>query len=264
MSILDTLERKYGKYVPENLTKILLIGQGVSFVLTYIHPEYQTYVYLSGYQLFRGEIWRLVTFLFAPVSGSLLWFLIALYFFYLFGTALENRWGSFRFLVYIAISYIATILFALLFPDTPVSNVYLYTSLFVAFTHLYPDFQVLLFFIIPVRVKWLGYFAWFGLASAFLFGTLAAKVLIALSVSNYFLFFGNEIRYFLQSFYRGSSLPRKGRMLSKGKPMHMCAVCGANEIDNPDMEIRYCNTCSPATCYCGEHIKNHQHKRLVN
>src|SRR5258706_996617 len=97
MSLLETLDRKYGRYVPNNITKILLIGQALSFVLTYIHPEYFSYLYLSGRQLFRGEIWRLVSFLFAPISQGLLFFLLALYFFYLFGTALENRWGSFRY-----------------------------------------------------------------------------------------------------------------------------------------------------------------------
>jgi hypothetical protein len=261
MAILNTLERKYGRYVPENLTKILLIGQVVSYVLVYARPELVSYFHLTGRQFFQGQIWRLATILFAPVSESMFFVIFVWYFFYLFGTALENQWGSFRYLIYISIAYLAMIVFSLFFPDIQVTNTYIYTTLFLAFAQLNPNFQLLLFFIIPVKVKWLGYFAWFGLIASFLFGSLPVKVLTLLSVSNFFLFFHDDLRF--GSLFQGVSSRSKGR-LQKQKPMHVCAVCGHNEIDNPDMEIRYCNQCIPTTCYCGEHVTQHQHKRVVN
>lgn len=263
MTILDKLERRYSRYVPENITKILLIGQVLSYLLVYTYPQYGQYFYLSGRLLFQGQIWRLLTIIFAPVSQSLLFVIFAWYFFYMLGTALENQWGSFRYFVYILIGYLVTVFFALIFPDIPVTNVYIFSSLFLAFAHLYPDFQLLLFFIIPVKVKWLGYLTWLGLFLSFLSGPLPVKILIMFSVLNYFIFFYRDTFYTVRAFYRGITAQPK-LPLQKKKPMHICAVCGRNEINNPDMEIRYCKQCFPETCYCGEHIKDHQHKRAVN
>lgn len=260
MGVLDKLERNYGRYVPENLTKIMLAGQVAGFVLMYSRTELASYFLFTGKLLLRGEIWRLVFFPFAPVSDNVIYVFFALYFFYLFGSELESRWGSFRYLVYILISIIASILFALIFQDIPVSNVYIYTSLFLAFAHLYPDYQLLLFFILPVKVKWLGYLAWFGMIVSFISGPPAFSVLIFCSVVNYFIFFFGDLRFTFRSLFGGKFIASKRRE----KPLHVCAVCGTNEIDNRNMEIRYCSQCVPTTCYCGEHVNHHQHKRVVN
>ena len=47
--------------------------------------------------LLRGQVWRLVTFLFLPPSSSPLWILFNLYFYCLLGRGLEQQWGVFRF-----------------------------------------------------------------------------------------------------------------------------------------------------------------------
>lgn len=260
MAFIDNLERKFGKYIPENITKILLAGQVISFILVNTRQENILLFNLYGKQLYQGEIWRLVTVLFAPVSNSILFFALALYFFYQLGILLENRWGPFRYLMYILIGYLALVICALLFPDIPITNFYLYTTLFLAFAHLYPDFRVLLFFILPVQMKWLGYFAWFSLLITFLSGSLPEKILILFSISNFLFFFSGDILMLL----RGTSGISKTLRLQKQKPNHICALCGKNEIDDPDMEIRYCSQCVPTTCYCGKHIIRHQHKRPVN
>lgn len=263
MSILEKLERKFARYVPENITMILLVGQVLSYVLVYTNPRFYQYFLLIGEKLYHGEIWRLILFALGPVSESLFFVIFAWYFFYMLGTSLESRWGSFRFLTYLLIAYIGNVLFALFFPFVPVRNTYMFTSLFLAFAHLYPNFQLLLFFIIPVKVKWLGYLAWIGLLFTILFASLPDKILVIVSVFNFFVFFSSDIVYAGKIILRGltgSTL----KSISKGKALHICAVCGKNEKDNPDMEIRYCKTCFPETCYCGEHIISHQHKRAVN
>lgn len=263
MKILYTLERKIGKYIPENITKYLLVGQIISYVLVYARPEYEKHFLLTGKQLFQGELWRFFTIFFAPASESVLFVIFVWYFFYLFGTALELQWGSFRYLTYIAIAYIFVILFSLVFPDISVSSVAIYTSLFLAFAYLNPNYTLLLFFIIPVKMKWLEYLAWFGILLTVLSGSLPTKILTLLAVSNFFIFFHRELRLTLGSiFNKASSQPKK--TLQTKLPLHVCAVCGRNNRDNPDMEIRYCSTCYPATCYCGEHSQNHQHKKAVN
>lgn len=263
MAMLDKLDRRFGRYVPGNITKIILAGQVVGFILMYSRSELASYFYLTGKLLLQGEILRIILFLFAPMSDNIIFVFFALYFFYFFGTQLENSWGSLRYLIYILIGYCATILFALVFPDIQVTNAYIYTSLFLAFAHLYPDFRLLLFFIIPVKVKWLGYLAWLGLVFSFIQGPPAVSVLILFSVSNFFIFFYGDLLLAFRLLFRGGYAGSTGS-LQKRKPIHICAVCGQNEVDNPHMEIRYCSQCVPTTCYCGEHVANHQHKRVVN
>ena len=263
MSIIDRLEKKFARYIPENITMILLVGQVLSYVLVYTNPRFYQYFILIGERLYSGEIWRLVSFPFGPVSESLIFVFFAWYFFYMLGSLLESKWGSFRYLVFLFIAYVGNILFALIFPYTPVRNTYMFTSLFLAFTHLYPNFQLLLFFIIPMKVKWLGYLAWVGLLFTVLFANAPEKILVVVSVANFFMFFLSDIIYAGKVIFRGlTGASIKG--VTKGKALHICAVCGKNEVDNPDMEIRYCKACFPETCYCGEHIKSHQHKRAVN
>lgn len=263
MNFIDKLEKRFGRYIPENITLILLVGQVLSYVLVYSSPRLFPFFLLSGESLLKGEIWRLATYLFGPVSESLLFVIFAWYFFYMLGTALESRWGSFRYLLFLAIAYIGNIIISLLFPFQVIRNSYLYTSLFLAFAHLYPNFQLLLFFIIPVKVKWLGYIAWFGLIASFIFGDISEKAVIFSSVLNFLLFFSSDLIYASRVITKGL-FGKTGGKIHKGKPLHVCAACGKNELDNPDMDIRYCNSCFPDTCYCGEHIKSHQHKRAVN
>ena len=257
MGLLDKLERKFGRYVPENLTKYLLAGQVVAFIMVYSRSDFAYYFSMSGRELLAGQVWRLLFVLFTPFSQSLIFVVFVWYFFYLFSTVLENQWGSFRYLVYLLISYLALIIFAFIFPDVPVTNSYIYISLFLAYAHLYPDIQLLLFFIIPVKVKWLGYLAWFGIIVSLIFGAPDVKLLTIFSISNYLIFFYNDLRFVFKPVLRGGSI-------AKAKALHICAVCGENEVDNPRMDIRYCSKCVPTTCYCGKHANNHQHKRMVN
>ncbi len=263
MTVLTTLERKFGRYIPENITKYLLIGQVLSYLLVYARPEYHSYFTLTGRLLLKGEIWRLVTILIAPASESVLFVVFAWYFFYILGTALEQQWGSFRYVVYLALSYFAVILFSLLFQNVSIASGSLYLSLFLAFAYLNPNFKLLLFFIIPIKLKWLAYIAWAGLIATILLGSIQTKILTLLSISNFLIFFYEDLLYTVRTGFKGASHGPK-KALHKEKPHHICAVCGKNERDNPDMEIRYCSTCFPQTCYCGEHANNHQHKRAVN
>lgn len=258
MSYLDILEKRFGKYTIPNLTLYLIVGQVIAYASVYLNPRYSGLFVLQGKLLLVGEWWRIFTFIFAPFSENLFFVAFVWYIFYLYGTVLEHRWGDFRYFIYLLISYIGTVLLAFLFPDASFSNGYLYTSLFLAFAYMYPDFQLLLFFILPVKVKWLAVLAWIGIIGSLIIGDLSAKILTLVSISNFFIFFGTDLLYMLRM---GVKKGVKGAPVLRGieKPMHVCAVCGKNEIDNPAMEIRYCNDCIPDTCYCGEHINNHEH-----
>ncbi len=159
MKLLNRLERKFGDYAIPNLTIYLIALQAFSWILLQAHPELFQKLVLTHDGLMAGEVWRLLTILLIPPGGNLLFLAIALYFFFMIGTAMETQWGTFRYNLYILIGYIATMLVALI-PGAIVSGFYLIESIFLAFAWLFPELPILLFFVLPVKVKWLGLAAW--------------------------------------------------------------------------------------------------------
>ena len=112
MNWLTKLERKFGRYCIPNLIAFLVGGQIVVYAVELFVNRYITYyLMLNRSALFAGEIWRLVTFLFVPFSsGSILNFVIAAYFLWFVGSALEAAWGDFRFNLYILAGMLGAIL----------------------------------------------------------------------------------------------------------------------------------------------------------
>ena len=152
------LERKLRRYAIGNLMKYIVIGQGIVFALMYIWPTlgYRLYslISLTRAGLMRGQIWRLVTFVFTPPSSSPIFILFALYFYYMIGLGLENQWGKVRFNLYYAVGMLGSIIAALITGYG--SNMFLNLSLFFAYAALYPDEQVLLFMFLPIKMKYLA------------------------------------------------------------------------------------------------------------
>lgn len=189
---LYRMENKYGHKAIPNLMMTVVIGMAIVFVADLLNPSVnlQSYLYLSRDAILHGQVWRLLTFIFLPPDSSLLFILFSLYFYYWIGSALENQWGSFRFNMYYLCGVLGTV--AACFITGSADNFFLNMSLFFAFAALYPDMQVLLFFILPIKVKWL---AWVD-AALFLFqfitGGISTKVAIVMSLLNFFIFFGPD------------------------------------------------------------------------
>ena len=146
-------------------------------------------------------------------------------------------------------------------------------SLFFAFASLFPDMMVLLFFIIPVKVKWLAYLdaAWllYGVVSLLLKGAYISALLPVLAILNYLIFFGDSLIEALRG--RGQRVQhrysrqtihfKKAAKEAQQKTgyLHKCCVCGRTDADYPDLEFRYCSKCAGYRCYCMDHINNHVH-----
>ncbi|OUN06562.1 hypothetical protein B5G43_08865 [Flavonifractor sp. An92] len=225
----------------------------------------------------EGEIWRLVTFVFVPMSGGVL-LLLELYFYWFIGSALEREWGTAKFSLFYLSGVVLNILFGFLALATGdkavlVTMRYVNLSLFFAFATLYPNLQVLLFFIIPIKVKWLAWvdaalFAW-SVLSSLLALDLAGAILPLVAILNYFLFFASDLRNTLgyarrrvqhQTSRQTINFKKATRQAQQQKGyIHKCAVCGKTDTDYPDMEFRYCSKCNGYYCYCKDHINNHVH-----
>ena len=189
------LERKLRRYAISDLMKYIVIGQGIVFALMYIWPTlgYRLYslIALTRAGLMRGQIWRLVTFVFVPPSSSPIFILFALYFYYMIGIGLENQWGKVKFNLYYLVGMLGSIIAALI--TGYADNTFLNLSLFFAYAALYPDEQVLLFMILPIKMKYLA------LADAalylyyFIVGTASTRITIVLCLLNVALFLGGDI-----------------------------------------------------------------------
>ena len=187
---LYKMERRFGRYGIPNLAKYLALGQLVVWVIVmFIYGDLLGLITLSRSGLMHGQIWRLVTFVFVPpLTFNPLYLVLDLYFLYFVGTSLENSWGSFRFTLYYLIGMAGAIVSCLLL-GTYSSSTLLY-SLFFAFACLYPDVEVLLFFILPIKVKWMGIAAAALYLWDFLWAGMWYKLGMVLGLVNFFLFFG--------------------------------------------------------------------------
>ncbi|MBP8855019.1 MAG: hypothetical protein KBG54_00775 [Oscillospiraceae bacterium] len=191
MKWLYRLERKFGRYAIPNLMLIIIIGQGMVFVANMLNPSIGITSLLSLYwpAVMHGQIWRVFTFIFIPGTASIINLAFMLYLYYLIGHTLENEWGDFKFNVYYLCGILGAVLAAAI--TGMGNNVYLNLSLFLAFASLYPDFELLLFFILPVKMKFLAFMAAVYYLIMFLMGGWDTKFAIVFSLINYFIFFGS-------------------------------------------------------------------------
>ena len=266
---LDRFCRKYPRFSLPNLMMYVVIGNALVYLLDqFSRGTFSLLLYFSRSAIFRGEIWRLLTFVFVPdYFDSVLFLALSLYFYYFIGSSLEREWGSQRFTVFYFMGVALNIVTGLL--TGYASMTYVNLSLFFAFATLYPDTQFLLFFIIPVKAKWLAWvdaaiFGW-GIISSLIWGPRLYALVPVVAILNYILFFWSDFSYLLGRFRHRHSRQtvnfksaQKAAKEHKGY-LHKCAVCGKTDTEYPDLEFRYCSKCNGYYCYCIDHINNHVH-----
>lgn len=189
------LERKLRRYTIADLMKYIIIGQGIVYILMYVWPSLGYRVYsmltLSRGAILRGQLWRIVTFIFAPPASSPVFVLFALYFYYMIGSGLEHRWGKVKFNLYYGVGMLAAVIACMLTGHA--DNTYLNLSLFFAYAAMFPNEEVLLFMILPIKMKYLALVDVLIYLRAFIAGPNSARVTIVLCLLNVFLFLGGDL-----------------------------------------------------------------------
>lgn len=283
MNWLNKLERKFGRFAIPNLMYYIIILYGLGFALQLVNPMfYYQYLSLDVSAILSGHIWRVFTFIIQPPSTSVIFVVFALYLYYMIGKNLEYAWGAFRFNLYFFAGVLfhviaAFIVYFMTGLSLPLDTWYLNLSLFFAFAALYPDVQFLLFFVIPVKVKWLalldGAYFVYTIIQAFLpayggsvYGFIyhANAIAAVVSLLNFIIFFLGSRN---MSHYSPKQVKRKKEFQKKMRPVneyangarHRCAVCGRTELDDDSLEFRYCSKCNGNFEYCQEHLFTHTH-----
>ncbi len=266
--LLSTLERRFGRYAPAHIIWWLVGLSAIVYFICLTRPELTEAFVLDGNAIKSGEVWRLVTFLFMPwsISGGMLgpiWTLMGLLFLYTIGNSLEQQWGTFRFDAFYFLAAIGTIASALLVG--PVTNFFIDQALLLAFAIEFPDYEILIYFVLPVRMRWIGLLTAAFLVWQFISGDWPARAGIAVAVGTLLLFCGEALRSRLQGKARISSRGRARTQFRTAAAMpvriRVCALCGKSEKDDPRMEFRICDCVEKcggkATEYCIEHARAH-------
>lgn len=266
-----------------NLMRVIVIGNVAVYVLMLLTQANDanalSFLTFNLNALLHGEVWRLVTFVFVPAYSSPFALLISLYFYYWIGSTLERQWDTAKFNLYYISGALLTVLgvvLASLITGNPYLTAagtgYVNLSMFFAFAFLFPDTTVLLFFILPVKMKWLAYldgalFA-FDIIKAIGAHNWAGVVLPIVALLNFAVFIWPEVHYLKErAKYQNSrktvqfrqAQQQQAKQAQQQGYRHKCAVCGRTDTDYPDLQFRYCSKCVGYHCFCQDHIFNHVH-----
>lgn len=294
MNFLNKMERKFGKYAIPNLSLYLIMGYILGYLLEFISPAVLDFLTLNPYLILHGQIWRLVTWIIIPPSSLDLLTIVMLMFYYSVGTSLERTWGTFYYNVYLLLGMFFTIIGSFLvmgisyvpglqsFDQRTLlygtenyfrlvvagsfSTYFVNMSIFLGFAATFPDVQVLLMFIIPIKVKWMGIAYAILLGVQFFQSNIVGKIIIGASLLNFVLFFLMTRSGGIGMRISPSQMRRRheyNREVKRAKPAsvakHKCAICGKNSEDNPEAEFRFCSKCNGNYEYCQDHLFTHTH-----
>jgi hypothetical protein len=282
MSLLTYLERRFRRFGIPNVTVVIIVGQMALYFANLVRhanrlPGVARQLNLDVPRILDGEVWRLISFAFVPpATGVIIFALIGWLMFHTFATGLERVWGPFRFNVFLFVAWAANVAAAFIGwyawgipePYLPPSvalgisatagNVLLYGTIFLAFARLFPDMTINLFYVLPIRIRWLALIAWVAYAYSFLRYDWPERLFIAASLANYILFFARDHWRTLKQGQRRRVFQAKATKATAA-PRHVCRVCGVNSDDSPKTLFRYCSKCTGQECYCPEHIRDHEH-----
>jgi len=300
---MSRFEKKFGKYAIKNISLALIMCYACGYLISWMNPAFLDFLTLNPYEIiFRGQVWRLVTWLIVPPENFNFFTLIMLYFYYSIGTSLERTWGTYRYNVYLFLGMIFTAVgafvlmgYSYLFEVEAItmygaenyfaifasrfSTYYVNMSIFLAFASTFPNMQVLMFFLLPIKVKVLGIIYGVLLLYQFITGygnglisyggmimpaqlfTVADRFVIGASLLNFVVFFltgRSMIHMSPKQVKRRQEFKREVKKTVR-ITRHKCAVCGRTEESNPELDFRFCSKCEGNYEYCQEHLFTHTH-----
>ena len=286
MNWFAKLERKIGRFAIKNLM-IYIIGLYIVGMVIFLWDSsfYYYNLSLNVGMILRGQVWRLITFMIMPPGGSNIFFmLISLYVYWMLGSALERWWGAFRFNVFFFGGVFFTILAAFIVyfvyawilgygfgtdetllysygATWLVGTEYINFSLFIGYAFTFPESQFLLFFILPIKAKILGWIEIGVYVILFIVGNFSTRIMIGVSLLNVLIFMlvTKKIPRFSPSDFKRKADFKHKVNESRKVNRHKCAICGKTSEDAPDETFRYCSKCEGNYEYCSEHLYTHTH-----
>ena len=286
---MSKFEKKFGKYAVRNLSLVLIACYVIGYVIQMIAPGIMQFLTLNPHAILQGQVWRLVTWVLIPPSSLDLFTIIMLMFYYSVGSSLERVWGTYRYNVYLFSGMLFTIIGSFLAygiyaavsaagglainealmmsASTLFSTYYINMSIFLAYAATFPNAMVLLMFIIPVKMKWMGIAYVILLGVQLVSGTgipvfdIFYRIALVASLLNFVIFWltsrGKPALSPAQARRRHEfhSEVKKNMRVTR----HKCAICGRTEDSDSSLEFRFCSKCNGNYEYCQEHLFTHEH-----
>lgn len=276
MNWLDKLEKKFGRFAIQNLTVYLILGYIIGYGVYHFMPGLLSMLTLEPAYILKGQVWRVISWILVPPTGNLINIIFMALLYYSLGTILERTWGTFRFNVYIFSGIIFTVLGAFLLYFVVGGNLvgygyffstyYINMSIFLAFAMSYPDMKVYLYFIVPIKMKWMAVVYAVLTIIDIVRGNAITRVAIIASLLNFIVFFllSKNMRQYSP---KQQMRKRKFQQQTQARPhmtyangaRHKCVVCGRTELDDPNLEFRFCSKCNGNYEYCQDHLFTHEH-----
>lgn len=263
MQFLDKLERQYPQLAIEGLIRYISLLMLTVFFLNHTRMLPYSMLTLNSHAIMQGQVWRLFTFLLIPVSRNMFFVLFELSILVMCADGLEAKWGTFRVSIYYFCGALANIIVAFMIPGVATGSYFLYLTFFLGFATVNPNYEILIFFIMPVKVKYLAMFSGLWILLQLVTKPIFIKIAILLSVGNYLLFFGREaintIKGNQKRYSRAKTFAEK--MADTPEYRNKCEICGITEVSDPEAEFRYCtcNQCGEnGRAFCIKHLKEHK------
>lgn len=275
MNFLNKMERKFGKYAIQNLTFWVIGFYILGYIIEFTMYDVVDKLTLEPFYIMQGEVWRLISWILIPPDTSFIFLIFMLLCYYFIGISIERAIGAFRYNVYLIGGMIISVISAMalygiyyLVTGLPLQDIgmhystnYVNMSLFLLFAVLFPNVQFRLYFLIPIKAKWMGVIEAVWAAFSFLGGGLAQRVAILASLANFLIFYlctRNYHRISPKEIHR-KQVYRQQMRQPQGVTRHKCAICGRTEKDGDNLEFRFCSKCEGNYEYCQEHLFTHQH-----
>lgn len=245
---------RFENFTIANLTNLLVLLMAVVNLLDiFLNIQYTPF---QIQMLFTNQWWQIFLFPFR-ITNNLFSLIFFLYIFWVFGNQLEEELSTVKYNFFIFSGYFFILLGTYFYP---LDAYYVYLSVFFAIAYLYPDMEILLFFILPIKMKWIGI-----LTGAFL---IYNSISLAINLQTFYPILGpilgilNFIIFVVLPDLK-KRIPSTGQIQyklrhHKRKTIHRCTVCGITEEDDPYMDFRYCIECRDHE-YCRNHLENHEH-----
>lgn len=279
---VDRFAWKHPRFGIPNLMRYIVIISAVVFLLDYFSNGAASYMlyFDAGLILEKGELWRLITWLFVPSGNNIFWTIIGLFCYYSIGSSVEGYWGRVKFNLFYLSCVVITVVLAfvsLLWTDYPyITNGMLNNVLFLVFATLFPTAMIRIQFIIPIQAKWLAaLYVVLTIYDIFKYGLGYLIFMLPMYLGiwlPYLVFFWDRVWDLLAEFgfrfrhqnskqtiqFKSAVRQQKKKDAERGY-RHKCAVCGRTDASNPELEFRYCSRCAGYHCFCQDHIFQHEH-----
>jgi hypothetical protein len=175
-----------------NLGSILAAIAIIAFVANLVNPAGLERIVFDPQLVSEGEWWRILTFFFSGGFRSAISVLFYVLYIYFVINTLESVWGEGPVTVFVILIYAFSMAGAFIVNVPVETSSYLLLNVSLAFGTLFPDYELMLYGILPVKAKWLA-----GVSVAFALWQFYSGdyVVLPLSVVPYFIFFSHMLYY---------------------------------------------------------------------